>query len=227
MRTMQAVWRLFVVLGLGACGAPFDPNTDDDQVDILGSGQVTTEVRTVTGFNAISVTGGQWVVLEQTDTEGVQVQAEDNLLRYIEIEVDVGVLLVRSSLGVLLRPTEPIKVYVQAIEVRDIRVSGAVTLDAELTWNDRLDLSISGASTVNASGASGHLSLSVSGPSRYDGLELVSEDMWVSAVGPSHAEVWARETLRVEASGAALIRYRGGPSVSSALTGGASVQPVG
>ncbi len=99
MRTKRAVWGLFLVLGLSACRTPFDPNTDDDQIDIQGSGHVTTEVRNVTGINAISVTGGQWVVLEQTDTEGVQVEAEDNLLRYIETEVDDGVLLVQSLLS--------------------------------------------------------------------------------------------------------------------------------
>ena len=157
MTMKRGLYLGILVLGLSACITPFDPLVEDDPLEIVGSGRVTSEVRAVGDFTKIDVQGGQRVVIERWDREGVEVRADDNLFRFIETEVRDGTLFVRPAEKVRLRPTEQIIVHVQVIHLREIRASGAVTMDADLGWNDRLDVRVSGASIVTASGATGDL----------------------------------------------------------------------
>ena len=223
MTMKRGLYLGILVLGLSACITPFDPLVEDDPLEIVGSGRVTSEVRAVGDFTKIDVQGGHRVVIERWDREGVEVRADDNLLRYIETEVRDGTLFVRPAEGVRLRPTEQIIVHVQVIHLRELRVSGAVTVDADLGWNDRLAVEVRGASTLTATGATGDLAIEVSGASQYLGEELESRDAEIDASGASHVHVWASETLDVAASGASQVLYRGNPSITSSLSGAAAV----
>lgn len=65
----------------------------DFNLGVKGNGNVTTTDRELnSSFNAIEVSRGLDVYLTQGDTEGIRVQADDNLQEIIIVEVENGVL---------------------------------------------------------------------------------------------------------------------------------------
>ena len=54
---------------------------------ISGSGNVITQERPVSGFNKIAMSGSGELIITQGSKEGLTVEAEDNIMEYIETEV--------------------------------------------------------------------------------------------------------------------------------------------
>jgi len=64
---------------------------------ITGSGNVTKEVRNLTGFNKVTVARGLDCEIQQSDKFAVIVEADDNLHEGITTTVDHGVLKIDSD----------------------------------------------------------------------------------------------------------------------------------
>jgi Putative auto-transporter adhesin, head GIN domain len=62
---------------------------------ISGSGRVMSETRDVSGFSNVSFEGSGRLVIEEGGAESLTVTGDDNLLKYIETEVEGA----RSCLG--------------------------------------------------------------------------------------------------------------------------------
>src|SRR5687767_8419257 len=105
MRTKSrlSMWVLLPLV-LSACGLF---QGDDDRV-ITGSGRVTSETRAVSGITAIALEGLGEVVVQQGATEGLIIEAEDNLLPLITSTVENGTLRLafdRATWRDTIRPT--------------------------------------------------------------------------------------------------------------------------
>jgi hypothetical protein len=59
---------------------------------VRGSGNIITENRTATGFNSIDVSGAIDVYIKQDSTTSVKVEADDNILEYIEVHTNGSTL---------------------------------------------------------------------------------------------------------------------------------------
>ena len=66
---------------------------------IKGNGNVKQESRNATAFTDISTSGAYKVVLEQGNTHSIRVEAEDNLLPYIETAISGGELKIHTKTG--------------------------------------------------------------------------------------------------------------------------------
>ena len=65
-------------------------STIQDSRDVItGSGNVITESRDVSGFDGVSHTGIGRVIITQSDTESLTIEADDNLMEYITSEVQI------------------------------------------------------------------------------------------------------------------------------------------
>src|SRR5687767_96183 len=87
MHRLRASLLISCCLLLGAC--VFD--------SVNGSGKITTEPRTVSGFSTISLSGSGRLIVEQTGTESLTVTTDDNLLPYIKTEVRANRLELGST----------------------------------------------------------------------------------------------------------------------------------
>jgi hypothetical protein len=76
------------------------------------------------------------------------VEADDNILEYIEVHTDGSTLEIHTENNIRLRPTHKIKVYVSNPEYKDLRVSGASSIHSEneITSPDAFHVDLSGAS---------------------------------------------------------------------------------
>ncbi|MGH3897161.1 MAG: GIN domain-containing protein, partial [Pseudonocardiaceae bacterium] len=95
------------------------------------------------------------------------------------------------------------------------RVTGPVEID-------RVDATVSGASTLILSGQVRDLHVSGVGASRLLLADLAVRDLDVVLSGASNATVAVSDTLAAEAAGASALRYRGTPNITRQQTSGAS-----
>lgn len=217
--------------GLGAAGAllaaagcvvPLDIDIHDG-FEVRGNGRVVSTARPVPAFDAVEASGGIRVVVERTGREGVVITAEENLLPYLEVSVRGGVLHLGPEPGIDLRPRREIVIHVESYEVVELAASGAVTMEAELGWVPELWVSLSGASVLTAWGEADVQHATLSGASRYDGLDVDNLEADLRLSGASQAFVRVRDRLDVEASGASQVRFLGNPWVAARVSGASSV----
>jgi len=212
-----------LVLASG-CVLPLDIDIRDG-FEVRGNGRVVSAVRPVPAFDAVEASGGIRVVVERTGREVVVVTAEENLLPYLEVSVRGGVLHLGPEPGADLRPRREIVVHVESHEVVELTASGAASMEVELGWIPELWISLSGASALTAWGEADVQHATLSGASRYDGLDVDGLEADLRLSGASQAWVWARDRLDVEASGASHVRFRGDPWVTARVSGASSVTP--
>ena len=119
---------------------------------IKGSGNVTTENRTVTTFNKIKMNGVFNVTLQQGNTEGVTVTTDDNLQPYITVTVDNGTLTVGMKKNSNFSKTTKMELVISCKAISDINnnLVGNLTTEGNLT-TDKLAFTSSavGNSTIN------------------------------------------------------------------------------
>ncbi len=212
-------------LFLAGCVVPLDIEIDGDghHDQIRGNGYVVSEFRAVHGYHTIVAGGAASVVVTKSGYEGVEIQAEENLLRYLEAGVRDGVLYLGTRNGVSLSPSREIVFYVDAAELEEMSVSGAVDAELDLGFEPNLYLTLSGAASLEAWGETRDLDVRASGAARYHGLDLESARADVVTSGASGAFVWATERLDADASGASFIRYVGNPVVHATTSGAGSI----
>ncbi len=211
---------------------------------VRGSGNIKTENRTASGFNSIDVSGDIDVYVKQDSVASVKVEADDNILEYIEVHTEGSTLEIYTENGIRLRPSNKIKVYISNPQYKEIQVSGAssVRCENEITSTDALEVSLSGASdgrlelnapkvSVSLTGASNasikgktkDFEGSASGASRISGFDLLSENANVDASGASHIEIFASVKIDGQASGASSINYKGNAQSNVEKSGASSV----
>lgn len=98
---------------------------------IDGVGPLVNDIREIEGFTAVTNTGSFEVQVFRSDTFGVEVEAQENLLRVIETYVSGNSLIIKTKAGTCIGPASPVKVYVSIpfIEALELSGSGRVALD--------------------------------------------------------------------------------------------------
>lgn len=202
------------------------------------------EVRSVSGFHAIEISGGINLYLSNGD-ETVAVSASDKEVRdRIVTEVKNGVLKIyldwKKGLKFSLHG-KSLKAYVSYKSLEGITASGGsdVMVDGTIQSN-KLNLNFSGGSdfngkvavtdlTINQSGGSDihmsgsavSISIDASGGSDFGGYDLVADNCTINASGGSDINITVNKEIAAEASGASDISWKGNAVVKKAKASGA------
>jgi hypothetical protein len=220
------------------------------QPAIEGSGNVVTEARDVSGFNAVAIGGAGVLTITVGSEEALTVTADDNLLEHIETKVEEGRLTIgrtREAWRLDLRPSAPIRYDLTVVELEAIAVSGAGSVVADslsaetfsVALSGAADLeigrleaqtfsvAISGAGDVTVAGRVGVQSIAVSGAGEYHGDALWSERAECSVSGSGDVTVWAESEVTAGVSGSGTVSYYGEPRVEKDVSGSGSVRSLG
>ena len=213
-----------------------------------GSGEVGQEVRDASGVRNVELASFGNLYVELGEQEELRIEADDNLLRYIETTVRGDVLTIRHRRGLGLRPRSPIEYYVTVQSLDSVSVSGAGNVSLPELTTDQFKVEISGAGSIDLedlraaslsvriSGAgdlkvlSGEVDdqdISISGAGNYRARDLESDTAQVSLSGLGSATLRVREHLDVHMTGAGSVRYVGRPTVEKHVTGLGSVEAIG
>ena len=190
---------------------------------VKGSGVVATETRDAFSFTEVRVSGSGEVTIEQTGTESVVVEAEDNLLPLLETRVADGVLHLGLKRNTSIRPMKPIRYRVTVKDLTGVAISGSGSVRATGIDTDRLTADISGSGSADLAGRADVVTLRVSGSGSYDASELQSKSVKVDISGSGDALVNAGDELDASISGSGSVRYGGDPDVRKRVSGSGTV----
>lgn len=214
---------------------------------IRGNGNMQTENRTESGFKGVESYGSFDLYVSTGNAHSIKIEAEENILPYIETYVDGDILKVDTKDGYSLNPRRSIKVYVSAPEFRRIKSHGSGDIKGEnrIIGSEKLDLGVTGSAdikmevdapevTVDVTG-SGNVQLAgktrifkstISGSGDVHAYDLLSEETSVRVAGSGNADVHASVSLNVSVAGSGDVRYRGNAKVSSSVAGSGDVRKV-
>jgi hypothetical protein len=222
-----------VVLLLAGCAVPFAPL-------ITGSGSAVTKDFDLAGFTAVAAGSAFEVEITRSDTYGVAVTVNENLVERLDVGVSGDTLRIYLKPGIARNAVLKAKVTMPELTGLNLsgassttltgfnankslkgEVSGASTLRGDLTCGNA-QFDVSGASKVELQGSAQDLNVRASGASTANFERFNSKNTVVNASGASHVTVAASGSLDVEASGASTVRYTGEPAKLKVNTSGAS-----
>jgi hypothetical protein len=217
--------------------------TGCDEV-IYGSGQISRETRDVNSFDAIEISGAFHVYLTQGSEESLVIEADDNLLQFIETGVSGGKLYIEPRAFSFRNPT--LKAYITIRDLEEIRASGAVKITSETSiefgrlmiatsgaseidlelYGESLEIRVSGAGKTYLDGEVENTKIRLSGASRLNAESLFVDKMDINISGAGSANVRVEDELVANISGAGNIRYIGDPKVHSKVSGAGNVKKL-
>jgi hypothetical protein len=210
---------------------------------IDGNGDVKTETRTINEkFTKIEASRGIEVIVEQSETTSVEVEADSNLLQHITTKVVNGTLEITSDENIDSAEAETVRVKMPIIEglsstsgsnihtnnvlrgtAIKMKSSSGSELDATLEFED-IDLESTSGSTATLSGKALKFSSRSSSGSEINASKLEANDVFAEATSGSSSDVNAIVSINAKASSGSSIDYKGKPkNIVKEETSGASV----
>lgn len=194
---------------------------------IRGEGNVITQQRSVSGFSAIEVNVSAELEIRQGSQESLTIQAEENLMPYINSEVRGGRLVISVPNNVSLSPTERIRLTVGVSDLTVIDVHGMNNVTASDLDLEALGINFDGSGSTTLSGTVGRQSIAIRGEATIHNADLLSSEVNVEISGAGTVEVNAADALNVTVAGLGNIRYIGSPMISQNISGTGSVTQIG
>ena len=102
MKNIKAIYLLTLSVLVSGCIFPVR------YTRVLGSGEVITETRRVSGISAIELSGIGTLIIEQGSKESLEITAEDNILKYLKSSVNGRNLHLGVDDFVSIEPTKEI-----------------------------------------------------------------------------------------------------------------------
>jgi hypothetical protein len=216
-----------VVAAPGCFDFDFDHCGPHDDHRVVGSGRVVTEPRNVGGFDAISLSGVGRLYVTQTGSESLEITAEDNVLRELRSDVVGGRLILGPESGTSLSNVRDIEYRLTVNDLHEIEVTGACEVFLEELDTPRLRIWASGSSRITADGFAERQDLIFSGTSLYRAERLDSRDVRLEVSGASFLQVRAGDRIEGSLSGTSILEYFGRPAVRVDTTGASVVRHGG
>src|SRR5438105_688302 len=91
---------------------------------VYGDGHIITKDRSVGSFNGVRIGGAMNIHLKQDANQSVKIEADQNLMEYIDVYTDGNILVIRTKQGYNLNPTKEVVAYISAPLFKEIDVSG-------------------------------------------------------------------------------------------------------
>lgn len=203
-------------------------------------GPVKKETRSVTDFDAISVSGGIDLYIKQGNKESVTVKATESIIDRLMTEVKNGQLHIYMEKGKYRNVKMDVFVVVDNLDALhasggsdvygqtpfradefELHASGGSDVEMDLEV-DRLECHLSGGSDTDLEGSANHLNIKSSGSSDFEGFGLEAKHCVIMASGSSDSSVNVSESLEVNASGSSDVNYKGNPSKTKIKSSGSS-----
>ena len=211
-----------------------------------GSGKVSEETRSVSGYSRLVLSGPMDVQLKHTGAEKVVVRADDNIVPLIDTRVEGGKLIVETKQGASFRTRNKILVLVDFKQIDavllhgsgdvladDIKagifegtIKGSGNMKIGKLDADTVAISIAGSGNFDARGRAGKIGLVIEGSGDVHVEDLQAKSAAVRIAGSGDALVNASESLQARITGSGDVRYRGNPQVEKKVEGSGSVTPM-
>jgi len=213
---------------------------------IRGNGNVRTETRFPGSFKSVA-SHGSFDVFVSSGEQAVKIEAEENLLPYIETYVEGYTLHVETKDNYWLSPGRKVKIFVSCPDYESIRSygSGDIIGESKITNSSKLELGVNGSANIKMeidapeinteTNGSGDIYLKgetksfegeIHGSGDIKALDLRSGDATIKIYGSGDADVFVEGKLDVHVAGSGDVNYRGNAQISSSVAGSGRVKKV-
>lgn len=214
---------------------------------VNGNGQLTSENRNPGNFTGVSTLGDFKLYVAIGNTPAVKIEAEGNILPYIETYVENGSLTVKTKNNVNLVTEKPINVYITAPQLNKIHLMGtgdvvgqtAITdpskLNIELKGDGNINLDVdapeieavvTGEGNILLKGQSKNVDCKVVGQGNIKAIGLQAEEAKVSIMGEGDVEVNTSVKLDVNITGDGNVKYKGNVTPNKTIIGNGNITQV-
>lgn len=200
---------------------------------ISGNGNVVTETRTTSDYDAIKVSGSFDVDLVSGKEGKIIVKGEENLLPSIKVVVEDNTLKVYVEKNTNIRPSagKKIQITIPFEKISEVSLAGSGDIQSKDTIkNDKflaklsgsgnfdlavdsnnLELNLSGSGNVQLKGNTNNFTTKLSGSGDINAANLKSKNVDVNVSGSGNSRVNCNESLTARVSGSGDIKYTGNP----------------
>jgi hypothetical protein len=207
---------------------------------ITGSGNVLSEMREISSFDAIKVSSGLNVYVQFGEERSeIEVVADENLHEVIQTEVSNGVLKIYSRNSIRKAKSKDIYVYAGDIHELDVSSAGRIIgenilvteklsadassageIDIELDCS-YVDIEISSSAEVILAGRTKMLDVEASSAGSLRAGDFQAESCDIEVSSAANAEIHVLRSLEANASSAGNIVFKGAPQERNIKTSSA------
>jgi hypothetical protein len=245
MKNAKTIAVLLVVLAVAASACSLNLTIPDT---IRGNGVVTEESRPVENLTLLDVQGIGNVYVEVGDAPSLTIEAEENLLPYIEVENRGDRLVISVERNKNLLPTEAVNIYLTVTGLEGVIISGLGNVELPGLTAENFTIDLNGAGDIeiesltaeslraNLSGL-GDLQINagevvsqeieISGSGKYNSPGLASQTANIEISGLGSAVVRVSDKLDVSISGAGDVEYYGDPEIDRSISGLGKLEQIG
>ncbi len=208
-----------------------------------GSGNIISEKRTVSDFSEIAVSTSIDVEVKPGATTEVIVEADDNIIKYVETDVSGDKLKIKtkslhsfSDAHIKVYVTIPVIRRIDASASADVKIVGILKTNESLVFEasssatikgyleaSKVEANTSSAGNIKLTGVIQDLDADASSGSGIDAMNLIAENVTVSVSSGASAKVYANKHLDASASSGGHIVYDGTPTIKQSVSSGGSV----
>ena len=209
-----------------------------------GSGNIITETRSAGNFKGISVGGAFDVEVKIGPVTQVTVEADDNIIKYIEITTSGNILKIRtenlhnySNVHMKVYITTPALTSINASASADVKVLDLIKNDEKLSFHasssadieaeidaPEVEAKVSSSGSVTLRGKTKNYTAQASSSGDIKSAELLTENTDVTVSSSGSAEVHASVSLNARASSSGDIVYHGAANVTKSVSSSGSVE---
>lgn len=204
--------------------------------EVVGSGNLVTNEEFISDFTSVDATSGFKVGISQSNSHSVLVEADDNVMEYIEVRKSGDTLVIGVKLGYDFRSvtlnveiampqlynlelsggTQAILEEFSVIDLFSVELSGGSHLAGEFLTTGDAEFDLSGGSHLsNLVGGAKDLSIDASSGSNLDLLNFPVQNANVELSGGSHATINLDGRLDADLSGGSILNYYGDPTLGT------------
>jgi hypothetical protein len=190
---------------------------------VRGSGNIITETRTVKGVSGVELSLPGTLHIKVGNSESLQIDADDNLMSYIETNVGLGRLVIESRPGTDLRPTRPIRYELTVTELGSVTTSSSGDIEVEPLQARSFSITINSSGNISLASldcTSLNVKISSSGDIKLSQLKADSISVDISSSGNLDVQDGQvkQQDIRISSSGEYNARNLESPSANVVLT---------
>ncbi len=198
----------------------------DKPARVMGSGNVVSETRPVSGIKSIALQGSADVNVKFGTAESLSISGEDNIIFLIETNVQNHQLAIKTRPLMTYTATHPVRVDVTVVSLDGISISGSGNMDVSGYTGNSLTIGLPGSGTITVAGSTDRTNITLDGSGNIYADQLIAKTASVSLKGSGNVKVYASDLLDATLPGSGNIRYFGNPAkVNSKVTGSGNIEP--